>query len=672
MRPRRRAVSWCRVSVFGLAAVLCASAPVGAQTCFQRVGGVPGAYGQPPDWWSVGATPLGSMTGRFVDDPRWQGATSVSHISDTGRFRALVETTSGGQRAFVLSFRVKADPAGAADRLYVGFWDESSNQGNVFRLEKLIATATAVGGGTYAGGAFNGRFFHRTDPANNTWLLNNAGGLVVPPLPTWLKNDTRIDVFCPSGPCDEWAVRMRIPIDAAAVVNSDDPTGVKITTGGVFRFWYQIQEQSGVGTAVLYGWPEGIAPAQEGNPPCASIPPYCLPDPLSATAAWNRVQDGGTCTGDISLVASQVYANTPGSITVNLTSPNNFFARPLNNMTTLQPGNAIKATFRLANWGSAIFMSPEWTPICSDVAGAAGSVGPGTQFQVVCNWSVPDPCPYRPAGDPCGPTAGTKHVDQCILVDLASAGGGGPYHFAPQSTWRNMLFNGASTVTKRAVLDARGLPPLPSPAPNRDLYVYIQTRNMPAQRAPDAPPVDFDKLPPAVRERLAKLKIELPRAGGVGKATADAVAQAMGAGQLSSDEVEALMPTYAAYVWYDTGRTMTNEGGAVVKLLAPQPAFGLHLWHDGALHGWRKSFAGSTITELSPNYYRVSVPTNGVSAVIASIVACEAADCPEASPGADHKGPLWWVIVTLLVVAVVALIKKLSQRNNPTPPPAGP
>jgi hypothetical protein len=68
------------------------------------------------------------------------------------------------------------------DRLYVGFWDETASQGNVFRIEKTQTTATPVNGGSYATGAFNGRFFHKS--GGGGWILNNVGGLIPPPLPT--------------------------------------------------------------------------------------------------------------------------------------------------------------------------------------------------------------------------------------------------------------------------------------------------------------------------------------------------------------------------------------------------------------------------------------------------------------------------------------------------------
>jgi hypothetical protein len=352
---------------------------------------------------------------------------------------------------------------------------------------------------------------------------------------------------------------------------------------------------------------------------------------------------------------------------VNLSTPNHFHATPKNNTTTSQPGNGIRATFRLANWGSALFDSPAWQPICSDVVGAAGSVATNGLFDTDCTYSVPDPCAFKPATDPCGPTHGTRNPDQCVLVDLSSASGGGPYQFSPQIAWQNMSFTGASTVQKVADLDTRGLPALPAPAPNRDLYVYVSAGNMPAVRSPEAPAIDFEKFPRA-REVLAKLQIDVPRAGSLGKAAAGAIARAFAAGQLTGEDVAALLPTYVANVWYDTGKTLIGSGGTPLKILAPQPSFGMFLFHDGALYGWRHRFEGSTITELAPNYYRVSAPTEGVVHVTTTVTACEHADCKDATPTSGPPQPppgnFWqWFRWVLLVLLLVLILIWLARRK---------
>lgn len=412
---------------------------------FQNVGGVPGAAGQPPDWWTP--TPLqGSLTGRWVDDPRWQGASSYSSVSDNSRFRALVETV-GTQKFLVVSWVVKADVTGAADYLYFGIWDESSARGNVFRLARSVATDTTIDGATYVGGAFDGRFFHKI--GGSPWALNNPGGLTLPPLPNWLKASTRVDVWCSAGTCG-WAVRMRIPIDATADVASANPAGVRITSGGAFRFWYEIQDNSSVGTTT-YAWPSGLSVAEElPSPTCTVVTGICFPVPDPAgdpdsTPGWSRFREGSTCPGEVALQAGHIYNNTPANIQVNLTGANVFHARPVNLTGGNKSGDSIKATFKLANWGSAPGLNPTWAPICTDVVGNSGTIASTGQFDIVCTYTIPpgDRCKYVPLGSPCpggGTGTGERTPDQSLLVELSS--NDVPVFLSPSSRLQSVIFNG--------------------------------------------------------------------------------------------------------------------------------------------------------------------------------------------------------------------------------------
>jgi hypothetical protein len=602
--------------------------------CFQPVGSVPPVYGQPPQWWMPGA-PLGSSTGRWIDDPRWRGASSYVSLGDYGRFRVLVETDGTGKKFLVMSWFVKVDITGANDRLYVGFYNPSTSEGNVYRLSRVQDAATTVDGATYAATGFSGRSFYNTGAG---WVAQPGAP---PPLPTWLKNDTRVDVFC-SAPttCDSWAVRMRVPIDPAAVVSDVDPSGIKIT-GAQFRFWYEIQDSNSMGFSPAYHWPEGLAAATEAG----GAPPIQFPDP----STWNLVDLSGACNGEISLDSGQIWANSSGSTTVNLSTPNNFHARPSNNVPAATapslPGNSIKATFRLANWGSSIGASPAWQPICTDVVGTAGAVTSGSQFDIVCGpWSVPDPCAFKPAGDPCGPTAGSKNPDQCMLVDLTVANTGDPArYFSPQSAYHNMSFTGASKVSKRATLDTRGLPAIATP--QRDLYVYIQTTNMPATVDNPPPPPRDDRG--QLRERLQKMEVPPPPKGRtIGSKEAERIQAAVLAGQLTLDDVAQVMPTYRAYVWYDTGRTVALPGGSTSKLLEPQPSFGLFVWHDGDLTGWKHQLAAAGAVQLAPNLYKIPVATDGT---LDATVQIEALECS----GLFCTLPLWLIVVIILVLGVI-------------------
>jgi hypothetical protein len=411
-----------------------------------------------------------------------------------------------------------------------------------------------------------------------------------------------------------------------------------------------------MGFSPAYHWPEGLSAATESG----GAPPIQFPDP----STWNLVDVSGPCNGEISLDASQIWANTSGSTTVNLSTPNNFHARPSNNIpaatTPSLPGDSIKATFRLANWGSSIGASPAWQAICTDVVGSAGAVTSGSPFDIVCGpWSVPDPCAFKPAGDPCGASAGSKNPDQCVLVDLAVANSGDPArYFSPQSAYHNMSFTGASKITKRATLDTRGLPPLSGGGPLRDLYVYIQTSNMPAT-INDTPPVpDRGTARPQMLERLQKLQIQLPASGAVGSKDAERIQAAVLAGQIDYDDVAQVMPSYHAYVWHDTGKTVAIEGGGSARVLEPQPSFGLFAWHDGDLKGWKHQLTAAGAVQIAPNLYKIAVAAN--SSVDAT-VEIEALECV----GPFCALPLWFMI--LIVLALLLLVWLLVRRRTASP-----
>src|SRR4051794_9827077 len=111
-----------RIAVALSLALAVAASRARAQICFPPADGVPGSPGA-PDWWSPGASPAGSTTSSFLDDPRWRGA--IAHdVLEYERFRAVVET-NGSSQFLILSWQVRADLNNAGDRLYFGLWDDA-------------------------------------------------------------------------------------------------------------------------------------------------------------------------------------------------------------------------------------------------------------------------------------------------------------------------------------------------------------------------------------------------------------------------------------------------------------------------------------------------------------------------------------------------------------------
>jgi hypothetical protein len=657
----KTALSTALAALFGLAAPAAM-----AQVCFPPAGGVPGAGGGgPPDWWSAGAAPVGSTTSSFLDDPRWRGAASDDDL-EYERFQVIVEHETT-QDYLVMSWEVNADATGAGDDLYFGLWDDTSGAGNVYRLTRNTATQTAVAGANFTtDNAYAGRIFKSAGALGSvTWSGTAAGPPY--PLPTWLTTDARVDVICtspPSGGCDRWAFRVRAPIDPTANTADATPTGLKISktgsTYGAFHFWYEIQDNTSLGTVSEYAMPSGLSTATESG----GIPPIQFPDPTNWKPA--QIGSGSTCAGDILFSNTDVYVNSVGSTTLNPTS-NMFHATPLNNVPTSTrasiPDGAITAKFRIANWGSAGFNSPEWLDTCTSTTGST-TVNSGSNFDLSCTWSGFDACPYKPAGDPCGAEAGTKDPHQCVLVDLGLPSGSvDHFFFSPQSVFQNMNFDVNSKLVRHATIDIQGLGPAPGSGPNRDVYLYVHTRNMPAriEPAPATPPATNDNgqdkgrgkpivIAPA-RERFRFL--ELPATGPIGTKDSARIQAAVQAGKLTLAQVEQLMPTYIVYVWTDSGKTVKTTSGPQ-KILQAQPSFGLFLAHDGELQGWTHQLTAAGAIQLAPNYFKISAPNNSKFGVTATIEPVGGGG--GAGPAGPHL-PRWLVLLFLLLVLLFIFLR---------------
>jgi hypothetical protein len=620
-------------------------------------------------WWSAGATPTGSTTSSFLDDPRWRGAVS-DMVLDYERFRVVVENT-GSAQYLVMSWEANADATGASDRLYFGVWDDASASGNVYRFTRNSADQTTVPGGAKFSpdNAFSGRIFKSAGALGSVTWSGTASGSPPFALPTWLTDDARVDVSCttpPSTGCDRWAFRIRAKIDPAANVADATPSGIKISIATPpatrnFRFWYEIQDSGAIGTT-LYSFPTGLTAATEAG----GLPPISFPDPNG----WKQAQlgSGTTCDGDILFDSGDAYVNTVGANQLDFTS-NAFHATPKNNVPTTTrpsiPNSALTARFRIANWGSAGFNSPQWTNACTSGA-TGGAVNSGNDFDLTCTWTGFDACPYRPAGDACGPTAGTKDRHQCVLVDLGLPSGSvDHFFFSRQSVFRNMNFDVNSTLVRQATIDIKGLGPMPGGAAKRDVYLYVHTRNLPAkiEKEPPPPPAGDKEgarrgniLPP--RQRFKDL--ELPATGALGVKESARIQAAVQAGKLTLQQVEQLMPTYIVYVWHDTGRTLATEAGPT-KLLAAQPSFGLFLAHDGALEGWKHELTASGGVQIAPNLYKFSPPNESTFTVTATIAPIECT-------GPLCAVPLWvWLVLTLGLLLIFFLL--FRKKSAPTPPP---
>jgi hypothetical protein len=621
-------------AVLALCAALLIAGRAGASPviCFPPGGG--GVPGQPglPDWWS-GGTPAPS------DDPRWVG--SYGYSDGTVNFSALVE--SGTPNYLVLRWHVNPDPGAAlpGDQVLVGFYNPTGTVGTVFQLTRDATSTTA--GAPPGAGVMTVNAFGRAGAAT-IWTAATV--------PSGITADARLDASCTGSgfpyTCDDWVIRMRVPMTAAS-------GGVDLST--TFSMWYEVDVQHGdTGTTDQSKFPSGAI-----NADLVGFPPT-IPEPLGsvspASAAWNPMSvAGGSCVTGIVIDHGDItVSNTIGAAgtTIDVNSANNFDVKPTNQTMANYAGNAIQANLRIADWGSAVGDSPQWITVpgtgCATATGVAATmVGGGHQFDLnTCSWTLTaaQKCDFRPDLFPgCTPDAlGTRDAHQCILAELSSTGL--PIQFNSQSSWNNFNFDHSSKLERKARIDIGALGP-------RDVYVYIKALNLPetvSETPPPPPPQQTPgaagELSAAARAKMGELAAVVP--GRVTEKESQGLQALVASGRIGYDDVAKVMPTITAYVWHDSGTTMKTKTGTA-KILTPQPSFTLFVSHDGPLHGWRHAFAGlggTVITEIAPNFYRIGVGSTGSVQVLTSVEAIE--------KGSGR--PLWIYLLALLILLLLIWI----------------
>lgn len=635
-RRKMRRLVWA----LGLGTLLLARAAAAVDpTCFPVGGG--GVPFQPglPDWWTGTST---------YDDPRW--IHSYGYSAGPESFNALLDATSATNKALVLRWHVTGDGGGAStgDQVWVGFYNPTTTVGTVFQFTRDALVNTA-GGGVAAGVM-----------SANAWTQTGTGGWSSMTMPATIVSQARLDAFCDTSglpvTCDEWIIRARIPVTAA---------GGGVDLGDTFNMWFELDaDHGGTATTDVLKFPLGAANVD----PTAL--PLTFPPPLGSggSTAWNPINEtgSGTCAAGVSIEAEDIsVTNALGTgTTLDVNSTNNFNVRPTNFTATSYNGNAIQARLRIADWGSSLGNNPQWDavpdPSCAAATGPLNpQVGQNGQFDLTCSWTLTpgQKCDYGHA-DGCAPdSGGFKYPHQCIIADLTSPVVTVP--FSTSSAWNNFNFDHSSKLERLARIDIGTLSP-------RDVYVYIQTNNMPAKVEP-APPATGEAngqvngqaagglpsraLSAAAKDRLGALASTLVP-GRVTEKESQSLQALVTAGKLRYSDVAKVMPTYTAYVWNDTGTTVKTKNGTA-KLLSPQPSFTLFVSHDGSLAGWKHAFTGAngaTVTEIAHNFYRIGVDSHGSVEVLTSIEAVE--------PGPGPRPPwMIWLIALILLVFVIVVYR---------------
>jgi hypothetical protein len=591
----------------------------------------------PPIWWDTTSGPMTSFN-TSLEDPRWMGSAGVGYpdvssvVTDHAAFRAVHATDSIGITTtyLYLSWVLKVDPSvgSGSDSVLVGFFRPGmmGSPGVAFRI-----TPTNVPSAKTAEAPLDVDVYTRS--ATGTWQAVPAGT----PDPSWITNFARVWVDPSATRRYPWAVQLRIPLQPSANLND----GIDLQSA--FRMRFQVNSTKPDGTAAFYRWPRAaplILGADFGDPTGTS---------------WDDFQlSSGACAGGVSVVWGDVGTfNTPShEIQFRRVNPptNTFYVKPRNGMSTTIPPSTnpnppnpgvknLSARFRIANWGSTPTGGTAglWIdiPEGSDVrnvpipAVTTGEILPGTQGEMRFNWQVLDPILGEFEN-------GTRRPHQCVLVELS----GPNLTFTKSSVFQNMTVMPASMMQQKADISIQGLGS--AGGTHRDVYVYVQTLNMPSTLRPPERP--REERPPPVNVAGGEISRldedgEPPVTGPVGP-------------PLPSWEQER-RPVYLVHVWHATGETATDADGATWKVLEPQTSFGYYIEHQGPLFGWDHKLTGHGLVEIAPNFYKVAIPNDGSVTVGTEISALETPT--------DLRSLLAWLLALLRALwrAIVRAIRKL-------------
>lgn len=588
-------------TIVAAAAILVAGSEAHAQNvCLPNASGVPFLSG-PPNWFDA-AQPQPQYWPE-VDDPRWRGsflytfggAAASEHVA----FRGLRTATH-----LYLIWNVTVDPQlDEFDELWVAFSPGPGQDDMLIQVVPFSNSNTDVN--------------PPQTPAAVQVLTRTPGAAFVaqPGLPNWLQTattDLRVIRVVGGG---RWAVMMRVPIAAP-------PNGLNLAN--TFHMWSATMVTHPAGVAE-YNYPTGIdlnnVLASTNNTGWSSVRRDVAPTDASCIKGVSIVSSdigteggGASCAVAASTLSSNINLTVGGALGSTV-----LCARPFNESGAQIPATDLDATFRIANWGTQptdpAAINTVWTTVNPTPATNAAAVANNTKGSLTFNWqmtandgTVNDVCTFtpQPAGIVCNPLPPTpRWIHQCMLVELSGAPG---ITFPVSSVARNMNFVQASTFRREAEVSVRGLPPLPGSPPQRDVFLYVQADNMPAQvtngggpRPGSTPPVGIAKPRTSVASSTQPGKVEPLE-------------------KTQYAKLRETEPTYQVHGFHDTGQTLTLRGRSY-KVLEPQSSFGYFVDHTGTLLGWRHELQGADL--IAPDYYKVRVNQNGTTTVTTLIEAIE-------------------------------------------------
>lgn len=665
--------------------------------CIPLLSSVPGSPASEFDWWTVASTPASLRTS--PENPNWLGSFSLSDGSGANRdmqFRVL-RGALGAQSYLFLSWVVRVSQlvsdtqtSPPLDRVNVVLGDGT----NYLAFRARLGTSSETNAGTQDNNIFSYRI-HRCSVNTGTLTL---GGQVSGVDAPWLEETGRMWVDTTNTDRQlhiDWAFQIAIPLNTLLC-----PNGPTLPISGAFKLWYEVWATLGT-TANL----EQVPYTMPTTSPVTTSVSDIIPQNLNVIHMLDLSTGNVGCTAGVELtwgnvgVRNVAPTDPPRSSTTSIrldlgqdyppnkaeptsggtlyknefdtpSDPhtpnvalskyqNQFFATPTFPMGfDVNKREAIRATFSLANWGSQIGQGSSWTPIPGgtdvqflNVNGDARFVWPTPTTDVGPNSFttklVRNINKYlnHVWNNTLATVPEARHPHQCVLVELFSDDNS--VVITRSSIYQNMNVTRASVAREPARISIEGLTPIG--AEPRDVYLYLQTFNMPKEvKDSDREGVlrSFD-----LRQGMTAIQ-RTQLHGGEGE----------GPQSWEVEDIAAFYPTYIVHVYHDTGNKMTLENGRQVPILRPQTAFGHFVSHEGSLVGWETRLYGAE--KIADNFYRLRVPNNGAKYIETAIQARESAnDAPLPSDEATgcHR-LISWLETKGLLGRLFAMIVRILCR----------
>jgi hypothetical protein len=243
-------------------------------------------------------------------------------------------------------------------------------------------------------------------------------------------------------------------------------------------------------------------------------------------------------------------------------------------------------------------------------------------------------------------------------ISLAPGISGAGWTIQQAAAYRNMEFGPLSKWSVPATITLRGLQKVTGAAADRDVYLYVETHNLPPRgREPiqlshaDLAAARAYSLKPPPRPPTGKGGRPPPNAeaGRTGPAPGKPVAPPVPPVPPTLLELPLLtgeqaltqvFPTYRILAYYDSGKTTTIKG-KVQKVLIPMAPFGFYMSHEGPFFGFshKLEFLDAQWQEIAPNLYLVHVGNEGSFRVKTSVEAEEQVFTPPPPPTGANPPP---------------------------------